>query len=82
LCEEPTSCGLDVVEGRTGAGNHVADDLTNADEPTALVVKVGRNCEEAGLGEPVSLVAMVLAHAKDVVQNDDAGDVDGGCGDS
>jgi hypothetical protein len=82
LPEEPTLRGLDVVEGRTLAGNHVADDLTNADEPTAFVVKVGRNCKEAGLGEPARLVAMVSAHAKDVVQNDDARDGDGGCGDS
>ena len=56
------------------AGNHVANDLADADEPAALVVEVGSDGEEAGLGEPVGLVAMVLAHAEDVVQDDDAGD--------
>ena len=79
LSEEPASGGFDVVKGRAGASHHVANDMADADQAAALVIKVRGNGEETGLGEPVGLVAEVLAHAKDIVKNDDAGRGGRGC---
>jgi len=73
LGEEPASGGFDVVEGGACAGGEVADDLADADQAAAFVIEVRGNGEKAGLGEPVGLIAVVLAHAKDIVEDDDAG---------
>ena len=74
LGEKPGTGGFNVVEGRPGAGQEVADDGAEAEEQAALVVEVDGDRKEAGFGKPIGLVAVVLAHSVDVVKDDDAGD--------
>ena len=78
LGQEPAARGFDVVEGGSRTGHQVAHDRAEAEKKAAPVVEVDGEGKEAGLGQPIGLVAVIPAHAEDVVKDDDAGHGAGG----
>ena len=48
------------------------DDCADAERDSATVVEVERHGEEAGICEPISLVAVVLGHTSGVMNDDHA----------
>jgi hypothetical protein len=69
LTGEPGARGLDVVEGAALAGAELADDGAQTAQHAAPPVQVGGGGQVALAGQPVGLVAQVLAHPAEVVND-------------
>jgi hypothetical protein len=78
--EKPSSGSFYIVKGGSSVCHQVPDDGAEAEKKASSVIEIGGKSEEAGLSEPIALVAEVLAHAKDVVKDDDTWSWAGGGG--
>src|SRR5512132_1022164 len=72
LLGQPGPYGLDVVEGPALPGAQLAHDGAQTAQHAAPPVQVGGGGQVALAGQPVGLVAQVLAHAGEVVDDDNA----------
>jgi hypothetical protein len=71
--EKPSTGGFYIVKGGSSVCHQVPDDGAETEQKASAVIEIGGKSEEASLSEPIALVAKVLAHAQDVVKDDDAG---------
>jgi hypothetical protein len=72
MAGQPCASGLDVVKGSPLPRAELAEDGAQAAQHAAPPVQVGRSGQIALAGQPVGLVAQVLAHPGEVVEDDDA----------
>jgi hypothetical protein len=71
MTRKPRAARLNVIKRRTGSGNKIPGDGADAAQDSAQVIEINGKRKEASFGKPVSLIAVVFAHAANVVQYDD-----------
>jgi hypothetical protein len=73
MAGQPCASGLDVVKGSPLPRAELAEDGARAAQHAAPPVQVGRSGQIALAGQPVGLVAQVLAHPGEVVEDETPG---------
>jgi hypothetical protein len=71
MTSEPRATRLDILKRWAGPGNKIPGDGSNATQDSAQVIEINGKRKETSFGKPVSLIAVVFAHASNVVQYDD-----------